>query len=112
MNVYNVEAAKIDLFFTRGDSMYLTFDDITRNDVAYDMTGFQIDIHVRSYDRRLIRELSTVTGEITIATDSFTIDADGFTETGIYKYDVQVNDGTHTLTIMKGLLYVEEEQTE
>ena len=57
MNVYNVDAAKIDLFFTCGDSIYLTFDDITRN-------------------------------------------------------DVQVNDGTHTLTIMKGLLHVEEEQTE
>lgn len=112
MNVYNVEAAIVDLFFTRGDSINLTFDDITRNGVAYDMTGFRIDVHVRRYDRLLIREFSTVTGEITIATDSFTIDDDGFDTEGIYKYDVQVFDGTHTLTIMKGLLYVEEEQTE
>jgi len=114
MNVYNVEAAQIDLFFTKGDTINLTFDDITKNGVAYDMTGFKIDIHVRRTDGLLIRSLSTAgaSPEVSIITDSFTMYSNtAFDKVGNYVYDVQVFDGTDTLTIMKGNLYVQSEQT-
>lgn len=114
MNVYNVEAAIIDLFFTKGDTINLTFDDITLNGVAYDMTGFRIDIHVRRKDGLLIRSFSTAGGspEISIVTDSFTIySTTAFDKAGDYEYDVQVFDLTNTYTIIKGNLYVEKEQT-
>ncbi len=113
-SVYNVGVSEVDLFFTKGDTINLTFDDITKNGVAYDMTGFKIDIHVRELGGTLLRAFTTTgaSPEISISTDSFTIySLTGFTAVGKYKYDVQVNDGTDTLTIIKGNLFVEAEQT-
>lgn len=111
MIAYNVEAVKCDLVFTVNDTISMYFQ-VERNDVAYDMTGMQIDIHVR-YNGTLIREFSTagLAPEVSILVDTFYIDGVGFTKVGKFKYDVQVTDGTDVITIMKGNLYVQNEQT-
>lgn len=110
MIAYNVEYEQADLIFTVNDTINMTFA-IEQNSTAYDMTGFTIKMDVKKCDGTLIKSLSTAS-EITIAADEFTIHTTGFTKVGRYKYDVQVTDlSSHVLTIMKGNLIVQSEQT-
>lgn len=110
---YNVEAAIVDLIFTVNDDVNMTFT-IEQNDVAYDMTGMTLDMHVKKCDGTLVKSFTTTGGSptITIVVDEFTIHSTGFTKIGRLKYDVQVIDlSSHKLTIMKGNLFVQSEQT-
>lgn len=110
MIVYNVEYEQADLIFTVNDTINMTFA-IEQNGTAYDMTGMTIEIDVKKCDGTLVKTFSTAS-EITIAVDEFTVHATGFAKVGKYKYDVQVTDlSSHVLTIMKGNLIVQSEQT-
>jgi len=109
---YNVETADVDLVFTAGDTIDMTIN-VTVNDVAYDMTGMQLDMMVRRYDGLLIKALTSAgsPADITIDEDEFTILADGFDTPGIYLYDVQLTDGTKIKSIISGRLIVKKQFT-
>lgn len=110
--IYNIEPFVEDWVFTKGDTINMSRG-ILKNDVAFDMTGMQIDIHIRTYDDRVIKTMSTASliPEITIAADVFTIYCAGFSESGDFQFDVQITDGTNILTIGKGRVHVTKEMT-
>jgi hypothetical protein len=110
MTAYNVEAAHLDFVITEGDTPNWTFS-VTLNDVAYDMTGKTINMHVRDKWDNLIASYSTAS-EITIATSSLNISsAVTYTKPNRYRHDIQVTDGAEILTMAKGLLVVQKEET-
>jgi hypothetical protein len=98
--VYNIEYFKEDWVFTKGDTINF-FRGILKNGVAYDLTGLQIDIHVKRPDGHVIKKFSTTGGapEITVAINVLRLYCDGFTESGYFDGDVQVTDGTDVFTI-------------
>lgn len=110
MTAYNVETHVEPLVITEGDTPNWTFS-VTLNDVAYDMTGMTINMHVRDKWDNLIASYSTAS-EITIATSSFNITSvTPFTKANRYRYDIQVTDGTDIMTIAKGLFIIQKEIT-
>jgi len=112
MIAYNVEPAECDLVFTKGDTIDFSFD-VELNDVAYDMTGMQLDLHVKDCHGNLLRTFTSSGGspEITILVANYTVLASPNTKTGKFKYDLQVTDGTHIATIQKGNWNVQGEVT-
>lgn len=118
--VYNVEPALVNLVFTKGDSIDITlnvttYNQTTRSYEDHDMTGSQLDLHVRDLDDNLIRAFSSAgaSPEITIATAMFTLYSDTpFDEVGKYAYDLQETEGTKVSTIMKGVVNVQKETTQ
>lgn len=111
---YNVRYARANITVVEGDTLDMTFD-VEMNNEPYDMTGMQLDMHVREEETgTLVRALSTtgLTPELTISTSSFIIESGAaFTEEAIYDFDVQVTDGASIFTIMMGKLYVVKEIT-
>lgn len=111
--IKNVDYADDDLEFVQGDTKPLTLT-VSLNGVAYDMTGMQVDMQVRSQDDRLIKSLTSAgaSPEITILVDTLTIEHGGFTERGIFDYDAQVTDlSGYISTFMAGKLIVKKEKT-
>jgi hypothetical protein len=110
--VYNIEAFHESLHFTKGDTINMSFS-VQKNAVDYNMTGMQIDVHVKRYDGSLVKTMTSSGGtpEIIIAGNVFTIYCAGFSTIGIYKYDVQITNGTEILTIGSGILQVVKEYT-
>ena len=110
--VKNVDCAIVDLEFTQGDTIDMTFT-VELNDVAYDMTGMQVDVHFRRQDGVLVKELTSagLTAEITILTNTMTWLDDGFDYSDTLEYDVQTTDAGVVKTIMKGRAIIKKEQT-
>jgi hypothetical protein len=110
--VYNIEGFKEDWIFTQGDTINMARS-VLQNGIIYDMTGMQIDIHVRRLDGLLIKTMTSsgMSPEIIILINVFTIYCTGFTEIGALKYDVQITDGSDILTIGSGNIYVLKEFT-
>jgi len=111
---YNVRYAKAHITVVEGDTIDMTFD-VEMNDEAHDMTGMQLDMHIKDETTgATVREMSTagVDPELTISTSSFIIQSDTpFDTEAVYDYDVQETDSGSIFTIMKGKLYVVKEIT-
>ena len=111
---YNVRYARANITVVEADTIDMTFD-VEMNNVPYDMTGMQLDMHIRDEETgTLVRALSTagLNPELVIATTSFLIQTTtAFTTEAIYDYDVHVTDGTSIFTIMMGKLYIVKEIT-
>ena len=111
---YNIEPFKVDLSAVQGDKIIYSFN-VTINDVAFDMTGYVVEMHVRRKDGLLLKSWSSVgTSEITITIDVLDFYADGFDESGIFDYDLQIRDPVplgNLLTIMFGQQIVQKQFT-
>jgi hypothetical protein len=108
--IFNVEADNVDLEFTQGDTIDLSFS-VKKNNVVYDMSGMTINMTVRT---KVIRTLSSdgTSPAISISTSTLHLVSLGFTESGKYQYDIQVEDlSDEILTIVRGNLIVVKEQT-
>jgi hypothetical protein len=116
---YNVEAELKDIILTAGDTINESFDVYKYNNVTkvwdlYDITGKQLDIHVKDSAGTIIKDWSSVgdVPAITIAGTSFNIyDLAPITSPGRYLYDIQLTDGSEISTIRKGMLIVQKETT-
>ena len=112
--VYNVEAARDDLVFTKGDTINITLT-VLQNSVAFDMTGGALEMDVVTLGGSVHRTFTSsgTSPTITILTNTLTIySATAFTTAGGYKYDIQFTSAAGVVsTIMKGYLIVEDEVT-
>ena len=113
--IFNVEADNVDLEFTQGDTIDLSFS-VKKNNVVYDMSGMTINMTVRTKDinNTIIRTLSSdgTSPAISISTSTLHLVSLGFTESGKCSYDIQVEDlSDEILTIVRGDLIVVKEQT-
>jgi hypothetical protein len=109
--IFNVEAYSMDIEFTQNDTIDLAFS-VTKNKVAYDMTGMTVTMTVRNCNvgKTIIKTLVSP-NNITISTSSIHIVSTGFAVKGKYEYDIQVTNGSNILTIAYGSLSVVEEET-
>jgi hypothetical protein len=109
---YLVEAQKKNIYITQNDTSPLSYS-VALNGVAHDMTGMQLDMTVINYAGVVIKSWSSAGGTpaITISTTTFSIAVDAFTDIGVYKYDLQLTDGSDIMTIMKGRILVTNEET-
>ena len=112
MTVYNVQWDNVPFIITKGDSIDRIFS-VELNDVAYDMTGMQLDIKVIRPNGVTFRTWSSAGGSpaITISTSTYRIQDAPITEVGRFRYDVQLTNGTNIKTIQKGTIKVTEEIT-
>jgi len=110
--LYNVEPYCVDLIFTKGDTVNMTFS-VTLNAAVYNMNGMQMDIHIKTSNGTIIKDWSSAgdSPAIIISSDTFTIYTTGFTAAGSFKYDVQITDGADVSTIMVGNVIVNKEYT-
>lgn len=105
MEAYNVKAVTVDLIVTLGDSISMTFD-TTINGVDYFFTGKQVDMKIKRFDDTELQSLSSAgaSPKIVLSGKQFTISPVAITETGPFKYDIQVTDNGNVSTFMKGKL--------
>jgi|WetSurMetagenome_2_1015567.scaffolds.fasta_scaffold00103_58 hypothetical protein len=101
---FNIGSARIDISAIAGDTIDMSFS-VAFNGVAYDMTGMQLDM-------KIVYELSGITERtlssagtspaLTISTSTFNILTTPFINPGVYKYDLQLTNGTVVSTIGGG----------
>lgn len=110
--IYNVQAAEVDIVVVKGDTPDVSFS-VDLNGDAYTLTGKQLDMKIKKFDGTVVKTLSSVGASpaITISSDTFNIKTTAFTESGTFKYDMQVTLGTDIYTIMVGKIIIKEEQT-
>jgi len=110
--VYNAKPASLDIEITKGDIFSKTFS-VAVNDIAYDLTGSVIDIIIKNKLGVATKTLASdgATPAITIYANTYTILTSAFTVAGIYKYDVQLTEGTLITTFQKGNVLVTDEIT-
>jgi hypothetical protein len=111
--IYNIETVKTNLEATQGDTILFSFN-VTLNDVAFDMTGYQARMQVRRKDGLLIKDwMSYVSpADITITADLLEFNTAGFTDYGIFNYDLQVTTPAGTvMTLMAGEFVVKKQFT-
>lgn len=116
--IYNIEFVNEAWIFKQGDTVNLSrkitrYDPTSGTYVAFDMTGMTIDIWVRRLDGLILKKWTTTgtSPTITIATDTFTVYDTGFTESGHFKADVQITDGSDIQTIEELDVWVKKEYT-
>ena len=111
---YNIEPFKVDLHAVQGDKILYSFN-VTLNGVPFDMSLYVVEMQVRRKDGLLLKKFSSIgTSEITIIIDQLDFYADGFLESGIFDYDLQVRNpgtGNDILTIMYGQQIVQKQST-
>ena len=109
---YNVEADINDIVVTEGDTLDMSWT-VYLNDVAYDMSGMQLDMDIKTKYGTVLDSFSSAGGspEITISTTSLNITAIISLSTGVYRYDIQLTDGTNIKTIRKGNFIVQNQIT-
>lgn len=121
---YNVEAEHRDIIVTQGDTINMWFRVYLNNGsdplypmddphYYYDLTGMQVDCHVRKCDGTLIAHYSSagINPEITIATSVITFLAIGFTKANKYHYDFQLTNAGVISTFRKGNWIVQKQIT-
>jgi hypothetical protein len=130
--IYNIEPAKIDLFAIQGDSIHMDFFVnveltslsrkfyLTVNIAPSTGTPFHIDslhLQVRRKDGLLLKDwISGISpSDIVInpsADGQFSLyDVDGFLESGLFDYDLQVDTGAEIFTLMTGNCIVKKQIT-
>ena len=109
----NVDYDRHNITIVKGDTLYITYG-VELNDVAYDMSGMQLDMKIKDSSGTTILTLSSAgtSPAITISTTSFTIDSTGFTTVGWYSYDLQLTTSGKEYTIAKGRFRSETEITD
>ena len=110
---YNVEAEIKDIIVTAGNTINISEDQYL-NDVLYDMSGMQLDLHVENSAGTAIKDWSSGGGSpaITILTHSWNIyDLTPFTEVAKYFYDLLLTNGIEKWTIRKGNFIVQKNIT-
>ena len=111
---YNVEYQTTDIEVVQDNTIDLSYS-VELNDVAYDMTGMQLDIQVRTKDvaNTLVISWSSAgtSPVITISTNIYNIYAVGIADVGKYEYDVKLTSGSDVSTIQRGNFYVIEKRT-
>lgn len=112
MSDYNVQAEIEDIIVTAGDTIDMSFS-VYKNDVLYNMTGMQLDIHILDSNGTSIKDLSSAGGSpaITISTTSFNISTSAITTVGKYFYDVQLTSSGVVNTIRKGNFIIQKQIT-
>jgi len=112
---YNIEPFKADLHAVQGDKIIYSFN-VTVNDIAFDMTPYIAEMHVRRKDGLAVKKWTSDGGtpDIVITVDVLDFYTDGFLDSGNYDYDLQIIDpviGGILLTLMWGQLFVQKEYT-
>jgi hypothetical protein len=111
--VYNIEPAHIDIIFKQGDTIDISFS-VELNDVAFDMTGMQLDIKFRRKDNLLVKLFSSsgISPAITIVTSTYNLySISYFLSPDVLDYDVQVTSGSDIFTIQYGEAKIKKEIT-
>jgi hypothetical protein len=111
--IYNVEAAKENIYFTQNDYIPGLQIGVFENDVPFDMTGMQLDMTVRNDLGTAVKTWSSAgtSPKITINTTTFSIEDTGFSAIGVYKYDAQLTENGKPITFLRGRILVTEEYT-
>ena len=109
---YNAKPAYRDIEITKGDTFNKSYS-VAVNGVAYDLTGTIIDMTIRDRLGVATKTLASdgATPAITIYSNTYTIATAAFAIVGIYKYDVQLTEGTIITTFQKGNILVTDEIT-
>ena len=110
---YNIETVKVDLEATQGDTILFSFN-ITLSDVAFDLTGYKVRMQVRRKDGILLKDWRSDVSpaDITITADLLEFNTDGFTDYGIYNYDIQATSmAGKVITLMTGEFVVKKQFT-
>lgn len=109
---FNIEYESADLVFVEGDAIDMTFT-VDENDAAYPLTGKQMQMQVRRLDGLLLKDMTSIGSPcgITIIDNTFHIYCEAFQESGLFKYDIEVIDGTDIMTIMRGYALVRKQTT-
>ena len=98
---YNVEWAQADIVVVKGDDVNFCLD-VTENAVAHNFAGETVRAHVRTKNGVFIRGFSTSAGTIITNVNRLQFKDVPFTTWGTYCWDVEVDDGTYIMTIIKG----------
>jgi len=112
MLVYNIKPAVVNIRITSGDTINKTFS-ITKDGIAWDLTGYDIDMRIKTPDGRTLKILTNTGGstEITVSGASYSILADSPTEVGFFNYDVQVTIAGAKYTFQVGKIEIQKEYT-
>jgi hypothetical protein len=128
---YNIEPARVDIEATEGDSINLNFQ------VTAEVLSTGIKVHVLSYstpplgtlihlnslrmqvrrkDGLLLKDWYSGVSPATILINplddgEFDVHDDGFLESGFFDYDVEVDTGVETFTLMSGMFHVKRQFT-
>ena len=103
---YNARPAKVDIEFTQGDTINFSYE-VFINSVALILTGLKIRLKVRRKDGLLVKDWSTVTGEINTLGSIYNVyTSSGFIDAGDFDYDVDVTDVSDTYTFQSGSFHV------
>lgn len=111
---FNVDYDTVNVKIVQNDTWSQTFT-VKRNNVAYDMSGAQLDIEVKDEDDVSVLAISSAgtSPAITISGSSFTIlQNEAFDTVGKYYYDVQLTEGTKVSTVCRGAITVIKEYTD
>jgi hypothetical protein len=131
--IYNIEPAKVDLSATQGDTIDIEFY-INATSLPLSMWKFFVNVgfapsegipyymysakmQVRRKDSLLLKDWNSGISPADITLDmifggyAHLNDIDGFLESGVFDYDLQVDNGQGIFTIMKGLFIVEKQIT-
>lgn len=109
---YNIQYETENITFVKGDAVNISWTAKKYNNTTllwddFDLTGLDIDIDIKTMQGTLIKSWSTAS-EITVAGAVMTVTDSAFTDTGRFKYDVQVEGQG---TFRRGKIYVVEEIT-
>jgi hypothetical protein len=106
--IYNVEFDEKTVIVTLGDTLDITLS-VTKNAVAQDLTGMQIDMIIRDFLGNTIESLSSAgtSPKITISTSTFNFKPSIFTAGGMFYSAVKLTNGSDINAIMKTTFVVE-----
>ena len=112
---YNIQYETEDITFVEGDPINFSWQAKQWNEITevwdlYDLTGLQVDVHVKTKQGTVIKHWSSagVGPEITIATSTLNVTTTAFDDIGAFYYDVQVlTEGT----FRRGKIFVVKEIT-
>jgi hypothetical protein len=110
MDVYNIEAAEVDINVYVGDAIDLSFS-VNLNGSAYSLTGITLDMTITKLDgTTVIRALSSegAGNEITKDSNTCNIVTTAFTEPATLKYTLKGTVGDSVSTISRGRFNVQE----
>jgi len=113
-DTYNVQPAEINIHCLKGDTLDMKFEILLNNQEYTDLDEGELKMVVRDFKGTVKRTLISTgeTPELSSSLQELRISGAGFDFSGTYKYDLQHTDGdSNIVTIMKGLVVINEEQT-
>lgn len=114
METKNITPAEVDIRIRKGDKINMTFS-VQLNEADYtSLADGSLKMIVKDFKGNSKRtfESTGTSPEISLSANTYSIVGDGFDFSGSYKYDLQFTaSDSSVMTIQKGLVIIEDEQT-